>query len=116
VIAYASGALPEIIEHGVTGFVVADVEDMGRAITRCECLDVQTCRQTARRRFPLQRMCDAYLDLYPRLAAQAPRRERAKDVRPEPHPRPPGAVHQPSSSHRDEGWGEGTRDDFVPGT
>jgi glycosyltransferase involved in cell wall biosynthesis len=116
VIAYASGALPEIVEHGVTGFVVDDVEGMGRAITQCECLDGQTCRQTARLRFPLQRMCDAYLDLYQRLAAQAPERERVKDARPEARPRLSAAARPASPPRTGEGWVEGTRDDFVPGT
>lgn len=74
VIAYRSGALPEIVEDGVTGFVVDDVASMAHAITRCECVAPQTCRDVAQQRFPLQRMCDAYLDLYPRLAAQAPAR------------------------------------------
>jgi glycosyltransferase involved in cell wall biosynthesis len=114
VIAYASGALPEIVEHGVTGFVVDDVQGMNRAITQCECLDVQTCRQTAQRRFPLQRMCDAYLDLYQRLAAQAP--ERAADARPGSSPQSPGAARLSPSPRTQEGWADGARNDFVPGT
>lgn len=99
VIAFRSGALPEIVEHGVTGFVVDDVPSMARAITQCECIAGQTCRDTARRRFPLRRMCDAYLDLYQRLAAQAPGRERAS----QPF-RPPGA-RRSAAYRRDDGAG-----------
>jgi len=101
VIAYASGALPEIVQHGVTGFVVDDAESMARAITQCECITAQTCFDAAQRRFPLQRMCDAYLDLYQRLAAQAPERERAAQ---------PACA--PESTRRSAGFrhGDGTGD------
>lgn len=92
VVAYRSGALPEIVEHGVSGFVVDDIASMADAITRCECIIPQTCRDIAQQRFPLQRMCDAYLDLYPRLAAQAPEHERAlQPARPPQNARPPAA-------------------------
>jgi glycosyltransferase involved in cell wall biosynthesis len=116
VIAYPSGALPEIVEHGVTGFVVDDVEAMARAITQCECLAAQACRETAQLRFPLQRMCDAYLDLYQRLAAQAPQRERADRaaVRLSPHPGPLSFKKREASAERLAG--EGIQDDFVPNT
>jgi len=116
VIAYPSGALPEIVEHGVTGFVVDDVEAMARAITQCECLAAQACRETVQLRFPLQRMCDAYLDLYQRLAAQAPQRERAERaaVRWSPHPSPLSSRKREASAERLAG--EGIQDDFVPNT
>lgn len=116
VIAYRSGALPDIVEHGATGFVVDDVQGMARAITRCECIAAQTCRQAAQRRFPLQRMCDAYLDLYQRLAAQAPERARAADAHGLGRQRP-GVLRPASSSRGNGGWRDGQpRDDFVRGT
>ena len=116
VIAYSSGALPEIVEHGVTGFVVDDVQAMARAIKQCECLAAQACRETAQLRFPLQRMCDAYLDLYQRLAAQAPHRERVERaaVRLSPHPGPLSFKSREASAERLAG--EGIQDDFVPNT
>lgn len=116
VIAYASGALPEIVEHGVTGFVVDDVQGMAHAITQCERIAAQACREAAQRRFPLSRMCEAYLDLYQRLAAQASDRECAADAAPGFPPHPPGATRLSPSPHGGESWGERARDDFVPGT
>jgi glycosyltransferase involved in cell wall biosynthesis len=69
VIAYRSGALPDIVEHGVTGFIVDDVAGMAEAIGRIGVIDPAACRRTACARFALERTTAAYLDLYGRLAA-----------------------------------------------
>jgi len=68
VIAYRSGALPEIVEDGVTGFIVDDVEEMAGAILRVGGIDPVACRTAAEARFPLARTTEAYLALYERLA------------------------------------------------
>ncbi|HJU07442.1 MAG TPA: glycosyltransferase [Rhodanobacteraceae bacterium] len=81
VIAYRSGALPEIIEHGVTGFLVDDAHAMAEAIARCGEIDPATCVRRARERFPLARTLDAYLDLYRRLARESSRREAQSGIR-----------------------------------
>ncbi len=64
VIAYRSGALPEIIEHGVTGFLVDRVEEMTHAIRHVHELSPQACRRAAEDRFPARRMTEKYLNLY----------------------------------------------------
>lgn len=69
VIAYRSGALPEIVEDGVTGFLVNGVEEMTAAIGRVDSLSSEVCRATARRRFSRDRMVGRYLDLYERMVA-----------------------------------------------
>ena len=69
VIAYRSGALPTVVEDGVTGFVVDDVAGMVAAIGRLDAIDPAACRAAACDRFPLTRTARAYLDLYHRLAA-----------------------------------------------
>lgn len=69
VIAYRSGALPGIVDDGITGFLVDDVASMAAAIGRVGAIDPAVCRSTACERFPLQRTTDAYLDLYRKLAA-----------------------------------------------
>ncbi|MBV9784679.1 MAG: glycosyltransferase [Acidisphaera sp.] len=71
VVAFAAGALSEIIEPGRTGFLVRDVEEMAAAIRQVETIDPETCREAARRRFPLERSTGAYLALYRRLAGSA---------------------------------------------
>ena len=69
VIAFRSGALPEIVEHGVTGLIVDTAEHMADSIRQVAHIDPAACRRAACERFPLKRTTDAYLDLYRRLAA-----------------------------------------------
>ncbi|HET6520446.1 MAG TPA: glycosyltransferase family 4 protein [Geminicoccaceae bacterium] len=68
VIALPSGALPEVVEHGVTGFLVRDGREMAEAIPAAADLDPEDCRRAARERFPLRRTIEGYLGLYRRLA------------------------------------------------
>lgn len=81
VIAYRSGAIPELIEHGLTGFIVDDMDGMVAAIEHVDEIDPQACLRAARERCDLRcdlaRMLDAYLALYTRLIALAPRRRGA---------------------------------------
>jgi glycosyltransferase involved in cell wall biosynthesis len=67
VIAFPAGALPEIVEDGVTGFLVSDTDAMARAIERARAIDPEACRRAARARFSDQAMASAYLRLYERL-------------------------------------------------
>jgi glycosyltransferase involved in cell wall biosynthesis len=70
VIAFRAGALPEIVESGVTGFLVDDIEEMAEAIDAADGLDRERCRSAARRRFSVERMTERYFALYHRLAAR----------------------------------------------
>lgn len=67
VVAFAAGALPEIVAHRQTGFVVRDSLEMAEAIRQADGLDRQSCRFEARRRFSCETMVARYLDLYARL-------------------------------------------------
>jgi glycosyltransferase involved in cell wall biosynthesis len=70
VIAFANGALPDIIEHGRTGFLVDNVEAMAEAMRRVGELDPEDCRRAARERFSIDRMTARYLHLYEQLALE----------------------------------------------
>jgi glycosyltransferase involved in cell wall biosynthesis len=70
VVAFRVGALPGIVEHGVTGYIVDDVHDMAEAIRMVDRLDREACRRSARQRFDVARTAQAYLDLYRRIAAR----------------------------------------------
>ncbi len=67
VIAFPSGAVPEIVDHGRTGFLVNSTEEMAAALSEISRLNPETCRTTARERFPLSRMVDRYAALYRQL-------------------------------------------------
>ena len=68
VIAFRSGALPEVVEDGRTGFLVDDADGMAEAISRADTIDPAVCRATAMRRFSIERMAAAYLERYAALA------------------------------------------------
>jgi glycosyltransferase involved in cell wall biosynthesis len=67
VITSGAGALAEIVEHGRTGFVVADEDGMAAAIRDSPAIDPAACRQAAETRFCGRRMAWRYMALYRRL-------------------------------------------------
>ncbi|MGZ5232816.1 MAG: glycosyltransferase family 4 protein [Burkholderiales bacterium] len=69
VVAFAVGALPEIVEPGRTGFLVKSVSEMADAIEAADALDPEVCKDTARRRFGLERMINGYFDTYAAILA-----------------------------------------------
>jgi glycosyltransferase involved in cell wall biosynthesis len=71
VIAYPRCSVPEIIEEGVTGFIVYDLEDAVRAAERIPTLDRWRCRQRFEERFSAARMARDYLASYQRLVEGA---------------------------------------------
>ena len=68
VIAFPSGALPHLIDHGRTGFLVNNAAEMADAIAAAGQIDPETCRRTARERFHQDRMIADYVSVYERLA------------------------------------------------
>ncbi len=64
VIAYARGSMPELIDHGVTGFLVESFDEAVAAIARIDEIDRAACRRAAVERFGVDRMADRYLRLY----------------------------------------------------
>ncbi len=64
VVAFRSGALPEIVEDGKTGFLVNDAASMAQALSRLHELDRNACRRAAEERFSAEVMVGRYLDLY----------------------------------------------------
>jgi glycosyltransferase involved in cell wall biosynthesis len=71
VIAFNRGSVPEIIEHGVTGYIVEDEAQAVAAIGRLGRLSRSVIRQRFERRFTARRMAEDYVSLYHRLAVKA---------------------------------------------
>jgi glycosyltransferase involved in cell wall biosynthesis len=67
VIAYNRGSMPELIEDGVNGFLVDDLDGAIAAIERMGEIDRAACRRSVEERFSVDRMADAYLALYRRI-------------------------------------------------
>jgi len=72
VIAFSRGSVPEIIEDGVSGFIVKDVDDAVRAVQQLENFDRYTCRSRFDELFTAQRMTQDYLDIYDRILKGEP--------------------------------------------
>ena len=67
IIAYNRGSMPELIEHGVTGFLVDSFDEAVAAIGRVGEIDRAACRAAAQARFGVERMTADYLALYERI-------------------------------------------------
>lgn len=70
VLSFAEGAAPEIVEHGRTGFLCLDEDDMAARLRRIDELDRAACRASAEARFTTERMVAEHVDLYRRVIAR----------------------------------------------
>jgi glycosyltransferase involved in cell wall biosynthesis len=64
VVAYKRGSMPEVIDQGLTGFVVDGAAQAVAAVEDITALDRATCRAVAERRFSSERMVLDYLAVY----------------------------------------------------
>lgn len=67
VIAYPCGSVPEIVENGVNGFVVDNLDAAVRAVADAARLNRALCRSLFEERFSVTRMAENYLRIYERL-------------------------------------------------
>ncbi|KKT63269.1 MAG: Glycosyltransferase [Parcubacteria group bacterium GW2011_GWC1_45_13] len=68
VIGFRKGSVPEVIEHGKTGFVVGTPEEMIKAIGQLSGINRKICRKAVEEKFSLKQMVDKYEKIYERLA------------------------------------------------
>lgn len=64
VIAYHRGAMPELIRHGETGFLVNTIEQAVEAVKNISFIDRSLCRKEAASRFSMDKMVEDYLKIY----------------------------------------------------
>ncbi len=67
VLACPRGSMPEIIEPGLNGALVASVEEAADALAQVEALNRETVRRRVEERFGVDRMVEAYLDVYRKI-------------------------------------------------
>jgi len=80
VIAYRREAVPEIIDHGVTGFACETMEEMVRSVGHVAFLNRADCRHAFDARFTAQRMVQEYVDVYEQLLGITPSRPAMRDA------------------------------------
>jgi glycosyltransferase involved in cell wall biosynthesis len=67
VIAFENGSVPEVLENGVTGFIVRNEQQAVEAVGQLAALDRDRIRAEFERRFTAHQMAQNYLKLYSRL-------------------------------------------------
>ncbi|MFL6352433.1 MAG: glycosyltransferase family 4 protein [Bryobacteraceae bacterium] len=78
VIAFRSGALPEVVDDHQTGFIVDCRDEMMKAVQHASDISPETCRWTAKHRFNASRMVRDYLQLYNRICSVTPASARGR--------------------------------------
>lgn len=71
VIAFRRGAVPEIVEHGVTGLLVDDAIEMREAVKLTAGIDPRACRRRVERLYNAERMADQYEQIYSRVLTRS---------------------------------------------
>ena len=74
VIAFPAGSAPEVIEDGVSGWLVNDVDEAVGAVKRAETFDRAKARACFERDFTIDRVARDYLNIYRNLSGSAPRK------------------------------------------
>ena len=80
VIAWRKGSVPQVIDEGVTGFVVDSIEGAVRAVGQIGVLDRTAVRQQFEARFTSSQMATKYLAVYKELVAGSKRKKLVKSV------------------------------------
>lgn len=68
VIAYPHGSVPEVIDEGLSGFIVNSPQEAAKAVHNLHLLDRKLCRATFEKRFSAERMAADYLSIYEQQA------------------------------------------------
>lgn len=67
VIAWKTGSAPEVVDDGVTGYLVDSIEGAVNAVRKLSSIDRRNCRRVFEQRFSVRRMSDEYVKAYQRL-------------------------------------------------
>jgi glycosyltransferase involved in cell wall biosynthesis len=92
VVAWRCGSVPEVIEHGVTGFICEDIDEAVEAVKLAVRLDRGDCRRAFETRFSVRRMAADYVRIFERLASEGQVQEADNDHGRDHH-RPGSVLH-----------------------
>ncbi|MBC8166731.1 MAG: glycosyltransferase family 4 protein [Bryobacteraceae bacterium] len=81
VVAWRKGSVPEIIEDGLTGYVVSSVDEAIHAVSRIANIERETCRRRFEERFDARRMALDYVGIYRRQLTAGAAYVQAEDLR-----------------------------------
>jgi len=75
VIAFNRGSMPELIRHGVNGFLVSNVEEAVDSVQKLSGIDRSACRRFVEDNFSTERMVNDYLKIYEQILEQTKRED-----------------------------------------
>jgi glycosyltransferase involved in cell wall biosynthesis len=67
VIAFRRGSVPEVLENGITGLIVDNIDSAVKAVSEIENVDRRRCREEFEKNFSSSRMANDYLKMYLKL-------------------------------------------------
>ena len=70
VIAFRRGSVPEIIQDGVNGFIVDNIDEMAEAVKKIAIISPARCRDSVEKRFSVERMVNEYENLFKKVASK----------------------------------------------
>lgn len=70
VIAFRRGSVPEIIQDGINGFIVDNVDEMSAAVEKIETISPLKCRESVENRFTVEHMVDEYEKLFEKVISK----------------------------------------------
>jgi glycosyltransferase involved in cell wall biosynthesis len=108
VIAWRNGSVPEVIDDGVTGYIVDSIEDAVAAVGRVDQLHRRTCRAVFEKRFDAARMARDYMSVYRLLRSDAVARDVELDAEPQFLPVREAFKFGISALDGQNGWAEAT--------
>lgn len=79
VIGFNKGSVPEVVENGRSGFVVADIDEMIDAVDHISLLDREECRRYALEKFSAAKMAEGYERMYEKIIEEKKHRAAKKD-------------------------------------
>jgi glycosyltransferase involved in cell wall biosynthesis len=80
VIAWDSGAVPEVVDHGVTGFIVRSAAEAVEAVERVGAINRRRLRHVFEQRFSATAMAKRYLEIYARIVGSTGSEETALET------------------------------------
>jgi glycosyltransferase involved in cell wall biosynthesis len=74
VVAFRRGSVPEVVDDGVTGFIVDSIDEGASALEKIQHFDRAHCRKVFEERFSVERMTRDYVQIYEKLLSPRPPR------------------------------------------
>jgi glycosyltransferase involved in cell wall biosynthesis len=69
VIAFNKGSMPELVQHGKTGFLINTIDEATEAVSQLNFIDRTNCRNWAKSNFSSEKMVNDYFQLYQQILA-----------------------------------------------